>query len=82
MQLPNKLYSYKNSTMALLPGVLTVLKEGPMDVIELYDMMRQGLKDPTDFMSVMEIVHMRYVQSTLMNKGRCSCACRNQIISI
>ena len=53
MQLPNKLYSYKNSTLALLPGVLTVLKEGPMDVIELYDMMRQGLKDPTDFMLVM-----------------------------
>lgn len=57
MQLPNKLYSYKNSTLALLPGVLTVLKEGPMDVIELYDMMRQGLKDPTDFMSVMDCAY-------------------------
>lgn len=53
MQLPNKLYSYKNSTLALL----TVLKEGPMDVIELYDMMCQGLKDPTDFMSVMDCAY-------------------------
>ena len=57
MQLPNKLYSYKNSTLALLPGVLTVLEEGPMDVIELYDMMRQGLKDQTDFMSVMDCAY-------------------------
>ena len=57
MQLPKKLYSYKNSTLALLPGVLTVLKEGLMDVIELYDMMRQGLKDPTDFMSVMDCAY-------------------------
>lgn len=81
MQLPNKLYSYKNSTLALLPGVLTVLKEGPMDVIGLYDMMNQGLKDPTDFMSVMDCAYALR-QSTLMNKGRCSCACRNQIISI
>lgn len=57
MQLPNKLYLYKNSTLALLPGVLTVLKDGPMDVIELYDMMRQGLKDPTDFMSVIDCAY-------------------------
>lgn len=57
MQLPNKLYSYKNSTLALLPGVLTVLKEGPIDVIELYNMMRQELKDPTDFMSVMDCAY-------------------------
>lgn len=57
MQLPNKLYSYKNSTLALLPGVLTALKEGPMDVIELYDKMRHCLNDPTDFMSVMDCAY-------------------------
>ena len=28
-----------------------------MDVIELYDMMRQGLKDPIDFMSVMDCAY-------------------------
>ena len=28
-----------------------------MDVIELYDMMCQGLKDPTDFMSVMDCAY-------------------------
>lgn len=57
MQLPNKLYSYKNSTLALLPGMLTILKEGPLDVVKLYGMMRQGLNDPTDFMAVMDCAY-------------------------
>ena len=33
------------------------MKEGPMDVIELYDMMHQGLKDPIDFISVMDCAY-------------------------
>ncbi len=57
MQLPNKLYSYKNSTLALLPGVLTTLKNGPMDVAGLYNALRPQLKDPTDFMSVMDCAY-------------------------
>ena len=57
MQLPNKLYSYKNSTLALLPGVLTTLKDGPMDVVGLYNVLRPQLKDPTDFMSVMDCAY-------------------------
>ena len=35
MQLPNKLYSYKNSTLALVPAVLKELKGGPLPVIDL-----------------------------------------------
>ena len=57
MQLPNKLYSYKNSTLALLPGVLTTLKDGPMDVVGLYNVLRTQLKDPTDFMAVMDCAY-------------------------
>ena len=34
MQLPNKLYSYKNSTLALIPEVLNAIKEQPMPVYE------------------------------------------------
>lgn len=29
MQLPNKLYSYKNSTLALIPKVLSEIKDDP-----------------------------------------------------
>ena len=37
MQLPNKLYSYKNSTLAVIPKVLSEIKDGPVPVFELYD---------------------------------------------
>lgn len=40
MQLPNKLYSYKNSTLALVPVVLKELKGGPLPVIDLYKKVR------------------------------------------
>lgn len=54
MQLPNKLYSYKNSTLALVPAVLKELKGGPLPVIDLYKKVRPILNDPTDFISVMD----------------------------
>ncbi|QAT42748.1 ABC-three component system middle component 7 [Aminipila luticellarii] len=57
MQLPNKLYSYKNSTLALLPIVLDELQDGPMPVIELFDRVRMSLKDATDFISVMDCLY-------------------------
>jgi len=57
MQLPNKLYSYEESTLALLPKVLRELKKGPVFVNELYLTMRQNLKDPTDFLSVMDCLY-------------------------
>lgn len=57
MQLPNKLYSYKNSTLALIPIVLNKIKNGPVPVKDLYDQVKQSLKDPTDFMSVMDCLY-------------------------
>lgn len=36
IQLPNKLYSYKSSTLALIPKVLTELKNGPVEVKDLF----------------------------------------------
>ena len=36
MQLPNKLYSYKASTLELVPKVLTELKNGPKEVKDLF----------------------------------------------
>lgn len=57
MQLPNKLYSYKNSTLALMPVVLNEIKQNPMSVESLYIRVKSVLKDPTDFMSVMDCLY-------------------------
>lgn len=57
MQLPNKLYSYKNSTLALVPTVLKELSSGPLPVIDLYKKVRPFLDDPTDFISVMDCLY-------------------------
>ena len=57
MQLPNKLYSYKNSTVALIPAVLNKIKEKPILIYELYNRVRPELKDATDFLSVMDCLY-------------------------
>lgn len=57
MQLPNKLYSYKNSTLALIPKVLSEIKGGPVPVFELYDKLKPELNDVTDFLSVMDCLY-------------------------
>ena len=57
MQLPNKLYSYKNSTLAVIPKVLSEIKDGPVPVFELYDKLKQELSDATDFLSVMDCLY-------------------------
>lgn len=57
MQLPNKLYSYKNSTLALIPKVLSEIKDGPVPVFELYDKLKPELNDATDFLSVMDCLY-------------------------
>ena len=57
MQLPNKLYSYKASTLALIPRVLTELKNDPVEVKDLFLVMRPSLSDATDFLSVMDCLY-------------------------
>ena len=54
MQLPNKLYSYENSTLALIPKVLKELQYGSKLVKDLYNALKPSLDDPTDFLSVMD----------------------------
>ena len=54
MQLPNKLYSYKNSNLALVPIVLKEIQNNPVPVKELYQRLRPSLIDATDFISVMD----------------------------
>lgn len=57
MRLPNKLYSYKNSTLALIPKVLSEIKDTPVPVLELYDILKPELNDATDFLSVMDCLY-------------------------
>ena len=57
MQLPNKLYSYKDSTLALVPIVLNALKNGPVSASDLFQTIRPQLGDATDFLSVMDCLY-------------------------
>lgn len=57
MQLPNKLYSYKNSTLALVPIVLEKIQKQPMSVYELFDKVKQFLNEATDFLPVMDCLY-------------------------
>ncbi len=57
MQLPNKLYSYRDSTLALLPALMKEMRSGAMPAAELYNRVRPLLKDPTDFVSAMDCLY-------------------------
>ena len=57
MQLPNKLYSYEKSTLALIPKVLKEVQHRPIQVKDLYSSLRTALSDPTDFLSVMDCLY-------------------------
>lgn len=57
MLLPNKLYSFEQSSLALMPKVLKLIQEQPMSVVELYDELLLELDDVTDFMSVMDCLY-------------------------
>lgn len=54
MQLPNKLYSYNNSIMPLLPIILIELQRGPISLDSLYFKTKKKIKDPTDFLFAMD----------------------------
>lgn len=57
MQLPNKLYSYKSSTLALIPVVMSALQNGPVEVKELFLELKSQMADATDFLSVMDCLY-------------------------
>ena len=57
MQLPNKLYLYKNSTLVLLPIVLKEIKDEPILVLDLYKKVKCELKESTDFLSAMDVLY-------------------------
>ena len=57
MQLPNKLYSYRDSTLALIPKILKRLQKQPIELNDLYREMKPELVDATDFMPAMDCLY-------------------------
>ena len=43
--------------MALIPKVLSEIKDGPIHLFELYDRLKPELNDATDFLSVMDCLY-------------------------
>lgn len=57
MQLPNKLYSYQKSTLALIPKVLKEIYSGNTNVLYIFHSISQELDDYSDFLSVMDCLY-------------------------
>ena len=57
MLLPNKLYSYERSSLALMPKILRQIEHQPMQAAELFKEMQPFLDDSTEFMSAMDCLY-------------------------
>ena len=77
MQLPNKLYSYENSTLALIPKVLKELQYGSKLVKDLYNALTIL---PISYR--LWIAFMRFELLILMKRGKFTNACRNDVSRI
>ncbi|MFR6000984.1 MULTISPECIES: ABC-three component system middle component 7 [Ruminococcus] len=54
--------------MALIPKVLSEIKDGPIHLFELYDRLKPELNDATDFLSVMDCLYALRA-ADINNKG-------------
>ncbi len=57
MQLPNKLYSYERSTLALMSKVLRRIQGQPVQVVDLFKQMQEEIEDASDFVAVMDCLY-------------------------
>jgi len=57
MQLPNKLYSYQKSTLALMPRVLKEIDNGTTNILDIFHKVSQELDEASDFLSVMDCLY-------------------------
>lgn len=58
MQLPNKLYSFQESTLGKLPKLLRMLEPKPVPVKTLYFMLKDGDGlDAADFLSLLDCAY-------------------------
>ena len=54
--------------MALIPKVLSEIKDGPIHLFELYDRLKPELNDATDFLSVIDCLYALRA-ADINNKG-------------
>jgi hypothetical protein len=54
--------------VALIPKVLSEIKDGPIHLFELYDRLKPELNDATDFLSVMDCLYALRA-ADINNKG-------------
>ena len=54
MKLPNKIYSYKESTIAKFPRILCIVSESDINPKRLYQRCKGGFQDINDFMDTLD----------------------------
>ncbi|ETJ98397.1 ABC-three component system middle component 7 [Propionimicrobium sp. BV2F7] len=57
MRLPNKLFSFEESTLANLPVILQLLESGPMPVLDLYHGVEASFGGVDEFLDTMECLY-------------------------
>jgi len=71
MKLPNKLYSYKESTISKFPVILDAIDKGKASSIsELYIEVIDKMEDITEFLEVLECLYaLRKIEYSLVSRS-------------
>ena len=57
MRLPNKLYSYEESTLSKFPIVLRALRDSDSGVTELYERIKKSVPDMSEYMEILDSLY-------------------------
>ena len=57
MRLPNKLYSYEESTLSKFPIVLRALRDFDSGVTELYERIKKSVPDVSEYMEILDSLY-------------------------
>lgn len=57
MILPNKIFSYSESTISKFPVILTYIKQSPITVWELYKKVKRFVHNTEEFISVLDCLY-------------------------
>lgn len=57
MQLPNKLYSYRESVLSKFPIILKALNDGDYSVGELYIRVSDSVTDANEFLTIIDCLY-------------------------
>ena len=57
MRLPNKLYSYEESTLSKFPIVLRALRDSDSGVTELYERIKTSVPDVSEYKEILDSLY-------------------------